>query len=61
MAPREIFVEFVVHGNSAKCTAIDSVTGLEASVVGPAAARAALVETARRKLEALAKKKNGGT
>jgi hypothetical protein len=60
MAPREIFVEFVSQGNSAKATAIDSVTGLEASVTGPAGARTALVEAARRKLEALARKQNSG-
>ncbi len=58
---REIYVEFVIQGNSAKATAIDPDTGVEASVVGPAGAgRAALAEAARRKLEYLQKKKSGG-
>jgi hypothetical protein len=63
MAPRrEILVEFVVHGNAAKATAIDPATGLEAAVMGPAsAARAALVDAARRKLDYLLKKQNGGS
>ena len=57
--PREIFVEFVVQGNVVKVTAIDSVTGLEASIVGPAnASQAVLAEAARRKLEYVAKKKS---
>jgi hypothetical protein len=56
---REIFVEFVVQGNVVKVTAIDSVTGLEASIVGPAgASQAVLAEAARRKLEYVAKKKS---
>jgi hypothetical protein len=58
LADREIFVEFTVLGNSVKATAIDSDTGLEASVIGPAAApRAAMADAARRKLEFLQKKK----
>lgn len=58
MAPgREILVEFVVHGNAAKATAIDPATGIEASVVGPASAsRATLAEAARRKLDYLLNK-----
>ncbi len=53
-----IYVEFVILGNTVKATAIDSVTGLEASVIGPAnAPRAAMADAARRKLEFLAKKK----
>jgi uncharacterized protein DUF6898 len=56
---REIYVEFVVQGNAVKATAIDSVTGLEASIVGPAnAPQAVLAEAARRKLEFVAKKKS---
>ena len=51
---REIFIEFVVQGIFVKATAIDPVSGLEASIVGPA--RAPLAEQARRKLEYLAKK-----
>jgi hypothetical protein len=56
--PKEIFVEFVALGNAVKVTAIDSQSGLEASIVGPAsAARSTLAEAARRKLEYLQKKK----
>jgi len=55
---REIFVEFVTMGNTVKVTAIDSESGLEASVIGPAnAPRGALADAARRKLEYLEKKK----
>ena len=58
-AKGEIFLEIVVQGAYAKATAIDSATGLEASVVGPAnASRAALGDAAKRKLEYLMKKKN---
>ena len=61
MPGKEIYVEFVIMGNTVKVTAIDSETGLEASVVGPAGApRAALAEAARRKLEYVAKKVRGG-
>jgi hypothetical protein len=57
MPGKEIFVEFVVMGNTVKVTAIDSQSGLEASIVGPAGApRAALADAARRKLEYVAKK-----
>jgi len=56
---KEIFVEFVSLGNALKATAIDPDTGLEASVVGPAgAARGAMAEAARKKLEYLARKKD---
>ncbi|HKU66014.1 MAG TPA: hypothetical protein VJQ06_13240 [Rhizomicrobium sp.] len=59
MPGKEIYVEFVVMGNTVKVTAIDSESGLEASVVGPAGApRAALAEAARRKLEYVAKKQS---
>ena len=55
---REIFVEFVILGNSVKATAIDPESGLEASVVGPASApRAVMAEAARKKLDYVAKKK----
>ena len=54
----EIFVEFVVQGNVAKVTAIDSVTGIEASIVGPAnAGRDVLTQAAARKLKYVLKKK----
>jgi hypothetical protein len=59
MNKKEILIEFVVQGNVVKATAIDPVTGTEASIVGPAnAAREALVEGARRKLEYVMKKKS---
>jgi hypothetical protein len=55
---KEIFVEFVILGNTAKATAIDPESGREASIVGPASApRSALADAARRKLEYLEKKK----
>ena len=57
MSGKEIFVEFVIMGNTVKVTAIDSGTGLEASVIGPAGApRAAMADAARRKQEFLQKK-----
>ena len=56
----EIFIEFVIQGNSVKATAIDADTGTEASVVGPASApQTALADAARRKLEYLLKKQSG--
>ena len=59
MASREIFVEFVQLGNTVKATAIDSDTGIEASIVGPASApRSTLAEAARRKLEYVQKKQS---
>ena len=58
----EIFLEIVVQGAFAKATAIDGASGVEASIVGPASApRATLADAARRKLDFLIKKKNGGT
>jgi len=55
--PGEIYIEFIVQGNVVKATAIDSVTGLEASIVGPASApQSVLAEQARRKLEFVRKK-----
>ena len=57
MPGKEIFVEFVILGNTVKATAIDPDTGLEASVIGPAnAPRGAMAEAARKKLEYVAKK-----
>jgi hypothetical protein len=53
----EIYVEFIVQGNVVKATAIDSATGTEASVVGPASAsQTVMAEAARRKLEYVMKK-----
>ena len=58
MAGREIYVEFIVLGNSVKATAIDPETGLEASIVGPASApRSLLAENARKKLDYVKTKK----
>jgi hypothetical protein len=52
MSKDEIFVEFVMHGNVVKATAIHAVSGVEASIVGPAnAPRAALADAAARKLK----------
>ncbi len=57
MAGREIYVEFIVLGNTVKVTAIDPESGREASIVGPASApQAVLAEAARKKLNYLAKK-----
>ena len=56
----EIFVEFVVQGTVVKVTAIDSKSGTEASIMGPAnASRAALHDAAIRKLDYVMKKKRG--
>jgi hypothetical protein len=58
MTSREIYVEFIVLGNSVKATAIDPETGLEASIVGPASApRSLLAENARKKLDYVKTKK----
>ncbi len=57
---KEIYVEFVILGNSLKATAIDPESGLEATVVGPAnAAQSTMAQAARRKLEFMAAKKKG--
>jgi hypothetical protein len=59
VAGKAIYVEFVIMGNTVKATAIDSESGLEASVIGPAnAPRGAMAEAARKKLEYVAKKKD---
>lgn len=59
MAGREIYVEFVVLGNTVKATAIDPETGVEASIVGPASApQSVLAQNARRKLEYVQRKKS---
>jgi len=55
----EIFVEYIVHGNVVKATAIDSATGIEASIVGPVSgARDALADAAVRKLKYLLEKES---
>ena len=54
----EIFIEFVVQGNVVKATAIDSATGIEVSIVGPAnAGRELLAQAAARKLQYVLEKK----
>jgi hypothetical protein len=56
--PREILFEFIVQGTVVKVTAIDSATGEEASIVGPAgAARTALQAAALQKLRYVQRKK----
>jgi hypothetical protein len=48
----------VVQGNVVKVTAVDSATGIEASIVGPASgARDALAQAAAKKLKYLLAKK----
>ena len=52
-ASREVYFEFVAIGNAMKVTAIDSVTAVEVSVMGPVgAAQTDLQQLALRKLEA---------
>ena len=56
--PKEVYVEFIVLGNTVKATAIDPETGEEASVIGPAsAAQSTMAQAARRKLEYVLKKR----
>jgi hypothetical protein len=48
----EIYFEYTVHGVFARVTAIEAVSGLEASIVGPrSAARSDLERLALRKLD----------
>ncbi|HMK81819.1 MAG TPA: serine hydroxymethyltransferase [Xanthobacteraceae bacterium] len=52
-ADRDVFFEFIAIGASVKVTAIDSQTGIEVSIVGPAsAAQADLERLALQKLKA---------
>ncbi len=54
----EILIEFVVNGNVVKVTAVDSATGIEATIIGPAnGARDALTQAAVKKLKYLLEKK----
>jgi hypothetical protein len=49
---REVYFEFTTIGNVVKVTAIDSVTGIEVSAMGPAsAAQADLQQLALQKLK----------
>ncbi len=55
---KEIYVEFIILGNSTKGTAIDPATGVEASVIGPAnAPQSAMAQAARRELVYVLRKK----
>jgi hypothetical protein len=54
---RQVYFEFVKVGNAVKVTAIDSVTAVEVSIMGPAnAAQSDLEKLALRKLEARLKR-----
>jgi hypothetical protein len=49
---REVYFEFTAIGNAVKVTAIDSLTGVEVSAMGPAsAAQADLQQLALQKLK----------
>ena len=49
---REVYFEFAAIGNAVKVTAIDSVTGIEVSAMGPSSApQAALQQLALQKLK----------
>ncbi len=55
----EILVEFVALGNTVKVTAIETASGTEASIVGPAnAPQSALKAAALQKLNYVLKKQN---
>ena len=57
-AGREVYVEFIVQGNFVKATAIDPVSGTEASIMGPVRApRHTLSDAAIRKLKYVLEKK----
>jgi hypothetical protein len=54
---REVHFEFITVGNAVKVTAIDSLTGIEISTMGPAnAAQADLRQLALQKLRARLKR-----
>jgi hypothetical protein len=57
---REIYFEFTAIGNAVKVTAIDSVTGIEVSAMGPSSAsQADLRQLALRKLEVRLRREEG--
>jgi hypothetical protein len=57
---REIFIEIVTIGAYAKVSAIDSASGVEVSITGPASAERATLEAAAvAKLEFVLKKRAG--
>jgi hypothetical protein len=54
---REVYFEFIAVGNAVKVTAIDSLTGIEVSAMGPAsAAQMDLKQLALQKLKARLKR-----
>jgi Domain of unknown function (DUF6898) len=54
---REVYFEFIAVGNAVKVTAIDSLTGIEVSTMGPAsAAQMDLKQLALQKLKARLKR-----
>jgi hypothetical protein len=54
---REVYFEFIAVGNAVKVTAIDSLTGIEISTMGPtSASRADLKQLALQKLRARLKR-----
>ncbi|MPY69345.1 MAG: hypothetical protein GEU92_04590 [Alphaproteobacteria bacterium] len=58
---REVLFEFTRIGNAVKVTAIDPVTGTEASIVGPASVGETILQNnALRKLDYVLGKKDGG-
>ena len=51
-ADREVYFEFIAIGNAVKVTAIDSLTGIEVSAMGPvSASQADLRQLALQKLK----------
>ena len=44
---REVYFEFIAIGNAVKVTAIDSLTGIEVSIMGPASAAQADLSNSR--------------
>ncbi|HUZ72108.1 MAG TPA: hypothetical protein VMU87_03920 [Stellaceae bacterium] len=58
---REIIFEFIRRGAAVKVTAVDTATGIEASIVGdPASGQAALRRLARQKLDYVLAKGRAG-
>ena len=54
---REVYFEFIAVGNAVKVTAIDSLTGIEVSAMGPTrASQADLKQLALQKLRARLKR-----
>lgn len=61
-AGEEVLVEFVIHGNAARVTAIHTASGTEVTIVGPASAPRAVLEAAvSRKLAYVMAKEKGAS